>query len=310
MLSREEGVKIFQQMDANGKGEISPTDLMKALQKDAAVAKRLGLTASPIHQEDKHNLFQNTGVDCKVQGKTISQEEFLDHYTQGRGMEASFQFPQLTLSSFESARLESLESTLRTPPSDLVEVEVKSKVEVSNFDVTKALLTPSRILEFERRKEQSISPGERANLICRQLDRLKTVAEMQKGVLLAERNALLSEKYARLESLVAQQASSESSAHHHQPENPTATSAGENHDATVSDLSAGITTVTAGRDALFGQNSCSSLHFGFGNRVSVHDCMVLTEYFTTTWREHTEVFTTTLLRLSLLQDLVGLVHQT
>ena len=159
MLSREEGVKIFQQMDANGKGEILPTDLMKALQKDAAVAKRLGLTASPNY---------------KVKGKTISQEEFLDHYTQGRGMEASFQFPQLTLSSFESARLESLESALRTPPSDLVEVEVK------NFDVTKALLTPSRILEFERRKEQSISPGERANLICRQLDRLKTVAEMQK----------------------------------------------------------------------------------------------------------------------------------
>ena len=276
MLSREEGVKIFQQMDANGKGDISQTDFMKALQKDAAVAKRLGLTASPIHQEeDNRNLFQNTGVDYKVKGKTISQEEFLDHYTQGSGMEG-FQFPQLTLAELkrslkeiESASLESLESTLRTAPSDLVEVKVKSKVEVSNFDVTKALLTPSRILEFERRKEQSISPGERANLICRQLDRLKAVAEMQKGVLLAERDALLSEKYARLESLMAQQASSESSAHHHQPENPTATSAGENHDATVSDVSDGITTVKAGRDALFGQNSSSSLHFGFGNRDSV-----------------------------------------
>ena len=74
-------MEIFQQIDANGDGEISQIEFIKALRKDGGLALRLGLPHE-IHQEDEsRKLFALTYADIdKDQSKSISLEEFLAYY--------------------------------------------------------------------------------------------------------------------------------------------------------------------------------------------------------------------------------------
>jgi hypothetical protein len=48
-LSRAEAVRIFEQIDANGNGEISQIEFIKALRKDTELAKRLGLPRYSVY---------------------------------------------------------------------------------------------------------------------------------------------------------------------------------------------------------------------------------------------------------------------
>jgi Ca2+-binding EF-hand superfamily protein len=80
-LNREEAVDIFQRIDVNGKGEISQIEFIKALQKDGALAKRLGLPNEMQQEDESRKLFAFKYADIdKDQNKALSLGEFLAYY--------------------------------------------------------------------------------------------------------------------------------------------------------------------------------------------------------------------------------------
>jgi len=94
-LSRDEAVEIFRQIDANGIGEISQIDFIKALQRNSALAKRLGIP-NEIRQEDqlfaltfKHTSRTYTFDHDKDQNPAISLEEFVSYYRKDHKDDAS-----------------------------------------------------------------------------------------------------------------------------------------------------------------------------------------------------------------------------
>jgi hypothetical protein len=82
-LTRDETVEIFKQMDANGNGEISQIEFIKALRRDSALANRLGLPSEIRQEDESRKLFALKYADMdKDQNKAISFEEFLAYYSQ------------------------------------------------------------------------------------------------------------------------------------------------------------------------------------------------------------------------------------
>lgn len=74
ILSRDETVEIFPQIDANSKGEISQIEFIKALRKDSALAKRQGL---PNEEDESRKLFADFDKD---QNKGILSGDFAAYY--------------------------------------------------------------------------------------------------------------------------------------------------------------------------------------------------------------------------------------
>jgi hypothetical protein len=81
-MSREEAAEIFEQIDANGNGEISQIEFIKALRKDSAIAKRLGLPNEIRQEDESRKLFALKYADLdKDHNKAISLGEFLAYYS-------------------------------------------------------------------------------------------------------------------------------------------------------------------------------------------------------------------------------------
>ena len=80
-LTRDETVEIFKQIDANGNGEISQIEFIKALRRDSALASRLGLPSEIRQEDESRKLFALKYADMdKDQNKAISFAEFLAYY--------------------------------------------------------------------------------------------------------------------------------------------------------------------------------------------------------------------------------------
>jgi hypothetical protein len=86
LLSEDEAVSLFQQIDVNGNGEISQIEFIKAIRKDSKLAKCLGLPSEIRQEEESRNLFalKYANIDSD-ESKSISLAEFVVYYTQGEG---------------------------------------------------------------------------------------------------------------------------------------------------------------------------------------------------------------------------------
>ena len=86
LLSEQEAINLFQQIDVNGNGEISQIEFIKAIRKDAKLAKCLGLPSEIRQEEESRNLFalKYANIDSD-ESKSISLAEFVVYYTQGEG---------------------------------------------------------------------------------------------------------------------------------------------------------------------------------------------------------------------------------
>jgi hypothetical protein len=86
LLSEDEAVNLFQQIDVNGNGEISQIEFIKAIRKDSKLAKCLGLPGEIRQEEESRNLFalKYANIDSD-ESKSISLAEFVVYYTQGEG---------------------------------------------------------------------------------------------------------------------------------------------------------------------------------------------------------------------------------
>jgi len=82
ILGREESKQIFKEIDANGNGEISQIEYIKALRKDKTLADRLGLPCEIKQEDESRRVFQYMyGEMDKDDSKSINLEEFVAYYT-------------------------------------------------------------------------------------------------------------------------------------------------------------------------------------------------------------------------------------
>jgi hypothetical protein len=102
LLTREESEEIFKAIDANGNGQISQIEYIKALRKDELLARRLGLPSQIKQEEDSRNIFQLTYGELDRDGsKTISLDEFIAYYTKPRTPSVSESRPVLAIEDGE-----------------------------------------------------------------------------------------------------------------------------------------------------------------------------------------------------------------
>ena len=102
LLTREESEEIFKAIDANGNGQISQIEYIKALRRDELLARRLGLPSEIKQEEDRRNIFQLAYGEMDRDGsKTISLDEFIAYYTKPRTPSVSESRPVLAIEDGE-----------------------------------------------------------------------------------------------------------------------------------------------------------------------------------------------------------------